>query len=580
MDNKLLYEYKNDSIWAETIKLYSGLFESQNQRESFIRDLSQTNILLSAECKMTSIKDEEELENEIIKTAFFNFKNNSDYLSLFTLISMGEYLIARDVLAIKYDIIISKNETIRLMINRVEPIRFIEKIFNEIPSVLSTFLLKAWENNLVSQNGSYYETLIELSDPIQSVNYFLQMKKEGIKPTEKILNLLISKDGINNGEKYYKEFETNQITPTISTLKAFLTLQGSNFPEIVKFLFNSFDFNKEKKKVFFKIYSDYIKYHESYDQMLLFYKLFLENYRQQFGEDINIEMHQRFIGLFIRAAESFDTAKKWYKFAISKFGNNVKKEIHKSYLFQFVDEEINDFIYEKHSSLIPIIDPQKLDSKKREFINLTLFKFFSNLSNHKVTFNSIKLLLEDILSEGFFPNLRVFNTIIKKFNTSEAIQYLIPIIITSSEIKPNYWTFLITKLEPRQAQNLFLELKKNNQHKSIYIYNCIIDKCNNYIDSLKYIKEMISFNISPDTITYTTIIKQAQSLAEIVNLIMLCSKNNITPDNFMEKSLRRQLQYFKSEFTNYFQLNSKYLYDSLNLQYFVFLEDFRNKISY
>lgn len=55
MDKIVLDKYKNDPAWAETIKLYSGLFDSKEERENFIIDLSQGDTSLATDCELSSI---------------------------------------------------------------------------------------------------------------------------------------------------------------------------------------------------------------------------------------------------------------------------------------------------------------------------------------------------------------------------------------------------------------------------------------------------------------------------------------------------------------------------------------------
>jgi hypothetical protein len=55
MDKTVLDKYKNDPVWAETIKLYSGLFETDKERKDFILELAETDILLATECSKTEL---------------------------------------------------------------------------------------------------------------------------------------------------------------------------------------------------------------------------------------------------------------------------------------------------------------------------------------------------------------------------------------------------------------------------------------------------------------------------------------------------------------------------------------------
>jgi hypothetical protein len=51
----VLDKYKNDLVWAETIKLYSGLFDTQEERGDFIITLSQEDNSLAADCELSSV---------------------------------------------------------------------------------------------------------------------------------------------------------------------------------------------------------------------------------------------------------------------------------------------------------------------------------------------------------------------------------------------------------------------------------------------------------------------------------------------------------------------------------------------
>jgi hypothetical protein len=65
MDKTVLDKYKNDPAWAETIKLYSGLFETDNERKDFILELAETDILLATECSKTELIANNETETSL-----------------------------------------------------------------------------------------------------------------------------------------------------------------------------------------------------------------------------------------------------------------------------------------------------------------------------------------------------------------------------------------------------------------------------------------------------------------------------------------------------------------------------------
>ncbi|MCC5943438.1 MAG: hypothetical protein JJT94_00770, partial [Bernardetiaceae bacterium] len=69
MDKDLLQKHQNDPAWAEVIRLYSGLFDTQDEREDFIIDFADKDILLAAECKTSSVEEEENIESVLIEKA-------------------------------------------------------------------------------------------------------------------------------------------------------------------------------------------------------------------------------------------------------------------------------------------------------------------------------------------------------------------------------------------------------------------------------------------------------------------------------------------------------------------------------
>lgn len=81
----LLDKYKNNPVWAETIKLYSGLFDANVEREVFLSNLIESDIILAVECESASVKDEVNIQNKIVSVAenhliYGNNNNNIPYL--------------------------------------------------------------------------------------------------------------------------------------------------------------------------------------------------------------------------------------------------------------------------------------------------------------------------------------------------------------------------------------------------------------------------------------------------------------------------------------------------------------------
>jgi len=70
MDKLFLTNHIIDPNWEDVVQLYSGLFDTQQEREEFIIDLAQENILLVSECKTTSIESENSVISSVTKIAY------------------------------------------------------------------------------------------------------------------------------------------------------------------------------------------------------------------------------------------------------------------------------------------------------------------------------------------------------------------------------------------------------------------------------------------------------------------------------------------------------------------------------
>lgn len=82
--NITIKKIANDPKWSEVVKLYSGLFDAQDEREEFIIDLSQRDTSLAADCELSSIqsnaKTTENLKN-IAVLKYLNGKEKPDSLA-------------------------------------------------------------------------------------------------------------------------------------------------------------------------------------------------------------------------------------------------------------------------------------------------------------------------------------------------------------------------------------------------------------------------------------------------------------------------------------------------------------------
>jgi hypothetical protein len=90
----LIEKHKNNPAWAEVIRMYSGLFDKQEERESFTLYLGESNVLLAVECMMSSIYEEKKIEYKLSKKALKNLEDDENFKvvrsSFVALIELGK----------------------------------------------------------------------------------------------------------------------------------------------------------------------------------------------------------------------------------------------------------------------------------------------------------------------------------------------------------------------------------------------------------------------------------------------------------------------------------------------------------
>lgn len=92
MDKDILEKHTNDPTWAEVIRLYSGLFDTKDEREDFILDLAEKDILLAAECKTSSVDEEIVLTLSIEKKISINsIDTNESAKSILALLEINKF---------------------------------------------------------------------------------------------------------------------------------------------------------------------------------------------------------------------------------------------------------------------------------------------------------------------------------------------------------------------------------------------------------------------------------------------------------------------------------------------------------
>jgi len=69
--------------WSEVVKLYSGLFDGQKEREDFIIDLSQGDTSLAADCELSSVHTNANTTENLKSIAVLKYLNGKVKLDLF-----------------------------------------------------------------------------------------------------------------------------------------------------------------------------------------------------------------------------------------------------------------------------------------------------------------------------------------------------------------------------------------------------------------------------------------------------------------------------------------------------------------
>lgn len=179
MYRNLLDKHKDDPSWAEVIRLYSGLFDTQDERENFIIDLAETDILLAAECKTSSIEEEFFLMNNLTNLCQ---NNNQNFVDAEITAKIFLSLIEIDKLT----------EIVQILSN--------VKVFNKIhKDSLEYFVKSAREEQLINfleivinLDNTQNKQLLEFTfDCLKGANEFEKINSTIRKRVESIVKLLI-----------------------------------------------------------------------------------------------------------------------------------------------------------------------------------------------------------------------------------------------------------------------------------------------------------------------------------------------------------------------------------------------------
>ncbi len=187
---EILDKYKNDPAWAETIKLYSGLFDSSYDREQFILSLTDSDVLLASECKSSSAVEENLLTNTIEN------KCRSTLLSSNDLENFSNALKALDN--------INKHNLIKDFIKTVKPnkIEFLRNVMSILPYNKAS--LELLTLILISNPKNYIKTYLNILNSLGRELIFLETET-----IQSIFKLLLIDNNIK--AKYTLQFYKQNI---------------------------------------------------------------------------------------------------------------------------------------------------------------------------------------------------------------------------------------------------------------------------------------------------------------------------------------------------------------------------------
>ncbi|NBB31634.1 hypothetical protein, partial [Cellulophaga sp. BC115SP] len=258
MGKNLIQKHQKDPSWAEVIRLYSGLFDTQDEREDFILDLADQDILLAAECKTSSMENEEKVLNKIILDCSKKYKKNKDPYSLLTLLTLEEYWIVDFLLDEKASI---KANYRKLILKNAPFTEFLELIKVKIPNDVLNSILFLIRNNGYKLDLNYFKSTLSLiNDKDDIYRIYEEMVSQDIKLDTEIMNIFIKKtESLQDLIFFYEKMYHHKIIPNITTFVNYSD-KIKNF-NIVR---NLFEFLLEKGtfkgKQLSKIFCHAIKY--------------------------------------------------------------------------------------------------------------------------------------------------------------------------------------------------------------------------------------------------------------------------------------------------------------------------------
>lgn len=198
----LINEKIADSKWSEVIQLYSGLFENENDRVEFVIDLSDFDISLAIDCKLTSLNNEDLIVYELAQkiNKIYNLSNNNieSLRSVYNLIKLGKDAYLEDYI-LKFKAKGNIKDLFLLIIEKYDDNRK-SKLLIDLIKYRRTIYSKWLINNLYHQD--FYDiSLNEIKELLKTL--ILVRKRNSFKLIFKLIKIY------NIENQYSKEYIIN-----------------------------------------------------------------------------------------------------------------------------------------------------------------------------------------------------------------------------------------------------------------------------------------------------------------------------------------------------------------------------------
>lgn len=191
-----------DPKWSEVVKLYSGLFDLQEEREDFIIDLSQSDTSLAADCELSSIIRNTNTTDNVKKNAvlkYLNGKEKSDsFKEAIVILKLGDDKYFLDYLENNY----AKGNIHDIFLTGISHLSQ-ERIFVMLSNLIRNrrSIYSKWIITYMLPMEKYSVSINQVAEVIESLT--LIKKRISYKLALKLINQY------NLGERYSKEYLVN-----------------------------------------------------------------------------------------------------------------------------------------------------------------------------------------------------------------------------------------------------------------------------------------------------------------------------------------------------------------------------------